>query len=265
MIQNIKDFIHKRFAKKGYIIKEGNLYCRPLTQKDRDLIKKIYSDPYCRALLVGDVNPDDQPITEWIGKMINEYDKCGLSFYAVCKKGEKGENEEKVGIVGLGLNPPKTELELPWVSIHYAFPSGSHQKGYCTRICQELVRFAVEELKIESIHAQTLSYNKVSQLILRRLGFQPNGTEICTKSYKDEYVTKFLLTRESYNQASTQEKITIESVLHKDSRYFRDLINKDYKKWYNDRENVESNKVYNKRIINYLNIVSTPGIKREIY
>ncbi|MBN8827356.1 MAG: GNAT family N-acetyltransferase [Sphingobacteriia bacterium] len=255
MKETVKKLIHERFNNNGYVIitEKQKLYCRPFNPNDIDLIKEIYSDLKCRILLVGDENRSEQQLTEWIDNVISRYKDCGLSFYVVCKK------EEKLGIVGLGEFNIDPETKLSYTSIHYAFPVRSHKKGYCSEICEELVRFVVKDLNIDCIHAQTLSYNKVSQLILRRLGFEPNGKQNCPDNYKDEYVTKFLLTHESYKQALMKEKISVNSKLHDNSRDFRKLIKKDYKKWYRNREDVKSNAIFYKRIINYLNLTSPSG------
>lgn len=234
--EDIRVYIQERFKNERFIIKVGNLYCRPLKESDLKLIKEIHNDHKCSVYLVSDVGHNDEEIAKWINKLIQKYNESGLSTYVVCNI------NEAVGIAGFGLtNDAK-------VTIHYAFPVSSQRKGYCTKICQELVRFAFEDLKIECLHAKTLSYNKVSQVILRRLGFQPDGT-ILSENYKDEYVTLFL--RDKY---SFIEEFSKNAKPHEKSRDFRDLILEDYKNWFINRSDSEVNKKHNKRIKNFINL-----------
>lgn len=138
-----------------------------MTIKDLDRLYEIYEDskvkPYVEALYE---RKEEEEFTK--AYIENMYGFYGYGLWLVCLK-EDGKVIGRMGLSHRELNG-HTELELG-----YLLEGRYQNQGYAKEACQEIVKYAFDELEAENINIFTDADNTASRKLAEKLGFIQMG------------------------------------------------------------------------------------------
>ncbi|MEC0666389.1 MULTISPECIES: GNAT family N-acetyltransferase [Priestia] len=126
-------------------------------------VKNLYGNDEVRKFLGG--IRSDNSIKEVFADMLNSGND---SFYWVVR--EK-HTDNFIGLVSLDPHHEKVHLELS-----YQFLPKWWGKGYATEVVQLLINYALNELKLSKVIAETQTANKSSCKLLERIGMNLEQT-----------------------------------------------------------------------------------------
>jgi [ribosomal protein S5]-alanine N-acetyltransferase len=122
-------------------------------------VKKLYVNEEVRKFL-GGIRQEDSIITV-LDEMLNASDN---SFYWVVR--EKHTNDF-IGLVSLDPHHDGADLE-----ISYQLLPNWWGAGYATEVVKEIISFAVNELNLQKVVAETQTANQSSCRLLEKLGIK---------------------------------------------------------------------------------------------
>ncbi len=99
----------------------------------------------------------------------------------------------KLGLAGLTYIDEKIDD----IEMNYAFSGKFRGKGYGVGIATGLVKFAFEQLNLDKLDGETLSYNSASQYLLRKIGMQSEDIK-SSSNFKDTYSNVYSITKDQY-------------------------------------------------------------------
>jgi len=147
------------------ILESKWIYLRELTTEDTDMIYKLHNDPqvmtfmpyknisYKKAI-------DDTNTYINLGKT-----NPGLGIWATVLK----ETDKVIGWTCL-----KELLDTKEIEIGYRYFPSYWNKGYCTEICNELIKYGFQNLNLDKIIAIVHPENIASVRVLEKLGLEYN-------------------------------------------------------------------------------------------
>lgn len=120
---------------------------------------------------IGDrqVNTIDDAKTYIVNKMMPQLKRLGFGNNTVIRKSDN----TKIGTCGL-----YDREGIDGVDIGFAFLPEYEKKGYAFESAIKVIEIAFKEFDLKQINAITDQKNSSSQKLLRRLGFESNGTTI---------------------------------------------------------------------------------------
>lgn len=153
----------------------SNIYLRALEEGDNEILLELINDSETEKMVGGWSFPVSVAGQEqWFQEL--ERDQSILRC-AVVPKGE----EKAVGTVVLsGIDYKNASAE---VHIKLSKKTG-RKRGYGTDALKTVLRYAFEELRLNCVYAQVLSYNEASQRLFEKCGFQKDGV-LRERLYKD--------------------------------------------------------------------------------
>ncbi|WP_033543680.1 GNAT family N-acetyltransferase [Planococcus sp. CAU13] len=140
-------------------------YLSAFQKSDRDDVAQLFSDPAVRTYL-GGVRKRDA-IKVILDEMLASMDDA---YYWVVR--EKG-TAEFMGLISLDLHHEGVDQELS-----YQFLPGWWGRGYAYETAAVIIDFALEELKLPGLVAETQSANLASCRLLEKLGMTLERTVV---------------------------------------------------------------------------------------
>ncbi|MDA9818250.1 GNAT family N-acetyltransferase [Flavobacteriaceae bacterium] len=142
----------------------------PITDKDLDNLKKMYSDPDVRKYYYF----LDQPI------MNEDETKNNIAYYKYYFEKHNlprlvlfdKKTKEFLGTSGLVFYGDETSFEKGKVEISYQLAKSAWGKGFATEICRALTEYSFKKYPIENLYAAAISDNINSHKVLYKGGFK---------------------------------------------------------------------------------------------
>lgn len=144
----------------------SRLLLRPFTPGDAPRVHALLQDPEIAATTLRIPYPYSRAMAdEWIAGLA---DRAGEDYgFALSLR----EGDLVLGAMGLHPNWEHETAELGyWIGKNY------WGQGYATEAGAAVTRFAFEHLRLARVHAYHFSNNPASGAVLRKLGFQHEGT-----------------------------------------------------------------------------------------
>jgi RimJ/RimL family protein N-acetyltransferase len=248
------DELRKKIHQKGEVIfSEGRFFVHPVQQRHFPLIKSLYSNDLTRLMIVCNVLPTDDCYYYILDFIIHEFEKTGVSLYVLsdCKA------KEEIGIAGLSyINDSKTKIDLSLILLQQY-----RNKNLGPKIMEMGLKFVFEDLKLDEIYGECLSYHALSQKLMEHVGMLPDGIRdlYSDRFYgdvtnKDSYLTRYKMTK---NQYSKRNYIISKKNIHPKARNITAAIKKA------SEEKDESAKVRKKYLIEHENIISANASRKR--
>ena len=163
-------------------IETNRLLLKSISVEDRDFIFSQFSDDVVTKYLY-----DEEPLTSMAGadEIIDSYvnsKSIGLSRWIIVRKSD----QEKMGTCGFHCWNPSENV----IDIGYDMKEAFWGNGYMQEAIEEIIRIAVQELKIKQINAHIYVENDKSIKLVEKLGFQFNGQEYNCTFREKEYLHK---------------------------------------------------------------------------
>jgi [ribosomal protein S5]-alanine N-acetyltransferase len=141
------------------LVETGRCLIKRFQKSDYVDVKKLYVNEEVRKFL-GGIRQEDSIITV-LEEMLNASDN---SFYWVVR--EKHTNDF-IGLVSLDPHHDGADLE-----ISYQLLPNWWGAGYATEVVKEIISFAVNELNLQKVVAETQTANQSSCRLLEKLGME---------------------------------------------------------------------------------------------
>jgi len=146
------------------ILDTERLVLRPPTLEDAPAIQRLAG---AREVALNTLNiPHPYPdgaAEAWIGRHSTDND---ANFVITLR-----ESGEMVGIIGLVINRDHARAEIGyWIAVPH------WNRGYATEAGRVVVRYALEELKLNRVFAEHFTRNPASGRVLQKMGMRHEGT-----------------------------------------------------------------------------------------
>lgn len=143
------------------------LFMRQLTEQDESRIFELRSDPGINTYLERPLQTRTEEALAFIDKINSLISENQSLYWAVCLKGET----ELMGTLCLwNFSPDGKKAE-----IGYELLPAFQGKGYMQEALHQLIAFAFQKLKLETLEAYTHKDNKASTRLIEKSGFQPDA------------------------------------------------------------------------------------------
>lgn len=148
------------------IIYGKEIVLRAIESEDNELLYSIMNDPDTEMLLGGSSRPiSREEQSRWFSRHI-EQDSSFRCIVAL------KSNNNAIGTVILSDIDQKNGT----AEIHIKLAkSGIRGKGYGTDAVNTMVQYAFDEMRLNCIYANILSYNQISAGLFEKCGFQKEG------------------------------------------------------------------------------------------
>jgi RimJ/RimL family protein N-acetyltransferase len=150
---------------KKYLFNSTRLGFRSWNEEDVDLLFPISSDAEVMEFF-----PSIQSreyVTEFIGRMQNEYAEKGHCYYAV----EKLEDGEFIGFIGLHEQTFESEF-TPCIDIGWRLKKAVWNKGFATEGAKRCLEYAFEDLNFQKVYSIASKVNQKSIRIMEKIGME---------------------------------------------------------------------------------------------
>ena len=151
----------------------------PLTKNDPKPLLKIENIPIIERIIVNAKNYG------FINFIISTHYLSG-KIKKFCGSGKKW-----------GVKITYIDEKIDDIEMNYAFSGKFRGKGYGVGIATGLVKFAFEQLNLDKLDGETLSYNSASQYLLRKIGMQSEDIK-SSSNFKDTYSNVYSITKDQY-------------------------------------------------------------------
>ena len=148
------------------VIYGKEIVLRAIEDEDNELLYSIMNDPETERMLGGSSKPiSREEQSRWFSRHV-ENDSALRCIIAL-----KSDNQA-LGTVILSDIDQKNGV----AEIHIKLAkSGSRGKGYGTDAVNTMVKYAFDEMRLNCIYANILSYNQISAGLFEKCGFQREG------------------------------------------------------------------------------------------
>jgi len=148
-------------------LETDRLLMRPLTLSDVDDFFAMNDNPNVNIYLRNPVRTKDEA-EEYIQRIINEYNRNGISRFAVILK----ETNKLIGFSGLKYRDTLENNHSNFHDLGYRFAEEHWRKGFATEAALAWLDYGFNTMKLQTIHACAISSNIGSNTVLRKLGFE---------------------------------------------------------------------------------------------
>ena len=144
----------------------GKVILRAIEYTDCNMFLELINDPDTERMLGGMSFPVSQMEQEqWIAKQV------GSKNSLRCVVAERDRPSDGLGTVILtDMNQQNGTAQ-----IHIKMTAKSRGKGFGTEALRVMIRYAFEELRLNCLYADILSYNETSQRVFQKTGFRRDG------------------------------------------------------------------------------------------
>lgn len=152
-----------------------DIVLRAIELEDAELLKNLINDPEIEKMVVGWSFPvsTEQQIN-WINNLSNQKDSVRLIIHI-----------DKIGAVGLvSLTEIDFKNRIATINIKLKRDNRIRNKGIGYKAITTLVDYAFNQLNLNCIVANILSYNIASQKLFEKCGFQLDG-KLRKRVFKD--------------------------------------------------------------------------------
>lgn len=149
------------------IIETDRLLMRPLEFSDVDGFFTMNDNPKVNLYLRNPVRTKAEA-EQYIQKIINEYQKNGISRFAVFLK----DTNELIGFSGLKFRATEENNYTNFYDLGYRFAEQHWRKGFATEAALAWLDYGFNTMKLPVIHASAVSANIGSNTVLQKLGFE---------------------------------------------------------------------------------------------
>lgn len=148
--------------------KTDRLIIREIELSDIDDMFEMDSDPEVRKYIDQSPNQKKEEITDVIHFIRIQYEENGIGRWAVVDK----ETDEMLGWCGLKYFREPLNGKVNIYEFGYRFKQKHWGKGYATESSVAILKWAFENLHIDTIYAITHPENEASMHVLKKLGFE---------------------------------------------------------------------------------------------
>lgn len=148
------------------IIKYENITLRAIEENDLELLKDMINDPEIENMTGGYSFPvSTYQQSKWFESLLNSKNELRLII-----------DTEDYGAIGTIML-----TEIDWknrtAETHTKITSNNDLRGngYGTKAAKALYRYAFEQLNLNCLYSQTISYNIASQRVREKCGFKKEG------------------------------------------------------------------------------------------
>ena len=139
---------------------------RAIEGSDKDMFLSMINDPETEKMLIGMSYPVSVMEQEkWISSQV------GVKSVLRCVVADREAPERGLGTVILS----DVDTKNGTAKVHIKLLRDIRGKGYGTDALRTMVRYAFDELRINCIYADNLSYNIASQKLFEKVGFKKEG------------------------------------------------------------------------------------------
>lgn len=154
---------------------------RAIEESDNEILKELMNNPELEKMLGGSSFPlSSYSQKKWFENLDNKNLRCIVS--------EKGKKESCYGTVILS----DIDYKNGTAQYHIKLLPDSQGKGIGADSTRTIVRYAFDELRLNCIYSEVLSYNIASQRMFEKSGFYKEGIMRQRIFKKGRYVDVFL-------------------------------------------------------------------------
>jgi len=150
---------------KKYIFTSERLGFRNWNLSDIDKMHEINSDEKVMEFFPS--VSTKQQTNEFVERMIKQFEDRGFCYFAV----DKLEDNGFIGFIGLSEQTYKSNF-TPCVDIGWRIKSSEWNKGFATEGAERCLDYALNDLKLENVHAIAPKINIKSEHIMTKIGLK---------------------------------------------------------------------------------------------
>ncbi|QBZ98601.1 hypothetical protein GS03_02110 [Flavobacterium sangjuense] len=140
---------------------------RPLELSDVDGFFAMNDNPNVNVYLRNPVRTKEEA-QQYVQKIINEYQKNGISRFAVFLK----KTNKLIGFSGLKYRATEENNHINFYDLGYRFAEEHWRKGFATEAAIAWLDYGFNTMKLPTIYASAISDNIGSNTVLKKLGFE---------------------------------------------------------------------------------------------
>ena len=167
-------------------IESGRVYLRDLNENDVDMLFELHNNKETMKFMPYNSISYERAVNDVKDYASVSVTQPGFGIWATVLK----ETDEVIGWTCLKRLPNIEEVE-----IGYRYFPKYWNKGYCTEICRELLRYGFEDLNLNEIMAIIRPENIASICVAEKLGM----SYIKNVSHFGMDLKEYMITKESYN------------------------------------------------------------------
>lgn len=149
------------------ILETERLLMRPLTLSDVDDFFVMNDNPNVNVYLRNPVRTRTEA-EQYLQKIINEYQKNGISRFAVFLK----QTNKLIGFSGLKYRDTQENNHANFYDLGYRFAEEQWRKGFATEAALAWLDYGFNTMKLPIIYASVVTDNIGSNTVLQKLGFE---------------------------------------------------------------------------------------------
>lgn len=149
------------------VLESGRLKLRPFKPEDAQRVQELAGEKEIsdNTLLIPHPYPDGLA-EEWIGSHEVKFEKNEEAVFAVTLK----DSGELIGAIGLVINELLNNAEMGyWIGKPY------WGNGYATEAVGMMIKYGIEELGLNKVHAHHMTRNPSSGEVMRKNGMRKEG------------------------------------------------------------------------------------------
>lgn len=164
-----------------------NVVLRAITIDDADFLVELINDPETEMMLGGSSFPVSiEGQQKWISGQIGRTD--------VLRTIVATKNDVKVGIGTVILSDIDYKNGVAQVHIKMDKEKG-RGKGYGSDALSAIVKYAFDEMRLNCVYAEVLSYNEISQKLFQGAGFTKDGVLRSRVFKRGEYIDVYVYSK----------------------------------------------------------------------
>jgi len=144
-------------------IETARLRLRTLLPEDAKILESMWSDPEVTRFIPIILFKTREELDEFIPLTQQRWEERGFGMFSVTTKND----DTMIGYCGLQYLNGSEQVE-----IYYGFTKESWDNGFATEAAKAVLRFAFEEVGLESIAGVTQPGNTASQNVLEKIGLK---------------------------------------------------------------------------------------------
>ncbi|MCA0153310.1 GNAT family N-acetyltransferase [Winogradskyella vincentii] len=155
----------------SYLIETERLYLRRLTESDATDLFELDSNPKVHKYLGNNPVKSIEESQNQIKNVLKQYEKFGIGRLAMISK----ETNEFIGWSGVKFER-ELRKEFDYYDLGYRLKEKYWGHGYATEAAIGSLEYGFNELRLNEINACADVNHVVSNKILKKIGFIPDGT-----------------------------------------------------------------------------------------
>lgn len=152
----------------SYLLRTPRLGLRRWRAADQEPFARMNADPMVMEFFPNVATPAAS--TEMVTRVEAHFDQYGYGLYAV----DRLDSGDFIGFVGLS-RPSFEAWFTPCVEIGWRLRASTWGHGFATEAAREVLRFGLDDLKLERIYSWTAVVNVRSEKVMQKIGMRKAG------------------------------------------------------------------------------------------